>query len=84
MNNMIARKVDLTADYQPLADRRTVVSGTLSATPGNSDTAYLLGDTGQDIPLIPGEWHTLYHVDLSQIQIKGSVGDILTFNGGTW
>ena len=84
MNNLIARKYDLTTSYQALASERTVVTVTLSAPPSNVDSAYILGDTGQDIPLVPGEWHILHHVDLAAIQVKGSVGDTITLNGGTW
>ena len=84
MNNLIARKYDLTTSYQPLASSRTVVTVTLSAPPDNVDPAYILGDTGQDIPLVPGEWHILHHVNLADIQVKGSVGDMITLNGGTW
>ena len=35
-------------------------------------------------PLVPGEWHTLHRVDLAEIQVKGSAGDTVTINGGTW
>ncbi len=84
MNNLIARKIDLTPSYQPMASKRTVATVTLSAPPTNTEVIYLLGDTGQDIPLVPGEWHTLHHVDLSAIQVKGVSGDIVTLIGGTW
>ena len=84
MNNLIARKVDLTTSYQPLASERTVVTVTLSVPPTNAETAYLSGDTGQDIPLVAGEWHTLHHVDLSEILVKGTSGDVVTLIGGTW
>ena len=84
MNNLIARKIDLTASYQPLASQRTVVTVTLSAPPTNAQTVYVLGDTGQDVPLIPGEWHLLHHVNLADIAVKGTPGDIVTVIGGTW
>lgn len=84
MNNLIARKIDLTASYQSLASERTVVTVTLSAPPTNAETVYLLGDTGQDVPLVPGEWHTLYHINLAEIQVKGTTGDEVTLVGGTW
>lgn len=84
MNNMIARKYDLTGSYQPLATSRIVATVTLSAPPTNAGVAYLFGDTEQDVPLIPGEWHILKKVDLSTIQVKGTDGDMITINGGTW
>jgi len=46
--------------------------------------AYLQGDSGQEVPLAPGEWHRLERVNLADIQVKGSVGDKLTVIGGTW
>lgn len=84
MNQIIARKYDLTTSYQLLASDRTIATVTLSAPPTNAGIAYILGDTGQDIPLIPGEWHILKKVDLAAIQVKGTAGDIITINGGTW
>jgi len=84
MNNIIARKFDVTADYTALAASSIVATVTVSAPPGNGHNVYLRGDTGQDVPLVPGEWHTFYHVDLAGIQVKGTAGDIITVIGGTW
>ena len=84
MNNILMRKVDVTADYQPLAAERTVVTVTISCPPGNSANVYFKGDDGSDVPWVPGEWHTFHDVDLSQIQIKGTAPDTVTLNGGTW
>ena len=44
MNNVIMRKLVLTADYQPLAPGRLVGSFTISAPPNNEDDAIFLGD----------------------------------------
>ncbi len=84
MNNLIARVIDLTAAFLPLSSVRTVGTITITAPPGNSDAAYLQGDSGQEVPLAPGEWHRLERVNLADIQVKGSVGDKLTVIGGTW
>lgn len=84
MNNLIARVVSVTSQYQPLAAKRTVATITLSAPPANSHSVYLQGDTGQDVPLVPGEWHIFQRVNLAEIRLKGTAGDKVTVVGGTW
>jgi hypothetical protein len=84
MNNVLMRKITITADYQPLTAERTVVTVTISCPPGNSANVLFKGDDGSDVPWIPGEWHTLVEVNLADIQVKGTVGDTVTLVGGTW
>lgn len=84
MNNTYFAKVNVTADYQALAAGRTVLTVTLSALPTNSDAVYLRNSAGQEVPLVPGEWHALVGVDLADLQVKGTVGDSVTLVGGTW
>ena len=84
MNNVLMRKVDVTADYRPLAAERTVVTVTISCPPGNSANVLFKGDDGSDVPWLPSEWHTLVGVNLADIQVKGTVGDSVTLVGGSW
>jgi hypothetical protein len=84
MNNLIARVISVTSQYQPLAAGRLVATITLSAPPANSHPVYLQGDSGQDVPLVPGEWHLFQRVNLADIRIKGTSGDTVTVIGGTW
>lgn len=84
MNNIIMRKLVLTADYQPLAAERVVGSFTISAPPSNADDAIFQGDLGADVPWVPGEWHEFNRVNLAEVQVKGTPGDIITVVGGTW
>jgi len=84
MNNTYFAKVDVTADYQALAAGRTVLTVTLSALPTNSGAVYLRNAAGQEVPLVPGEWHTLVGVDLAELEVKGTLGDSVTVVGGTW
>ena len=84
MNNVIMRKIDLTSEYQPRAVEKTVGTVTISTPPSNTGDVLFLGDTNQEVPWVPGEWHYFKSVDLSSIQVKGSVGDIVTIVGGTW
>jgi len=84
MNNTYFAKVDVAADYQALAAGRTVLTVTLSALPTNAAAVYLKNAAGQEVPLVPGEWHTLVGVDLADLEVKGTVGDSVTVVGGTW
>ncbi|NLF29325.1 MAG: hypothetical protein GX591_00390 [Planctomycetes bacterium] len=84
MNNTIIRLIDVTADYQPLVADRLVATITISCPSDNAGAVIFRGDDGSDVPWRAGEWHTLHRVDLSAIQIKGTVGDTVTVVGGTW
>jgi len=84
MNNVIQRKVVVDAAYQPLASAVLVASVTVSTLPTNAGTVYFKGDDGSDVPWVPGTWHTFRRVDLAQIQVKGTAGDVVTIIGGTW
>ena len=84
MNNVIARKVTVTTSWQALAVEPTVASVNVTAPTYNSGNVLLKGDTGDEVPLEPGEWHVLLSVDLAQIEVKGTAGDIVTVVGGTW
>ena len=78
------RQIDVTADYQPLSAVRTVASVTVSCPPTNSDPVYFRGDQGDDVPWLPGEWHVLARIDLAELFVKGTIGDVVTAIGGTW
>ena len=84
MNNVIMRRIGVTADYQPLSERRMVASATLSCPPTNSGPIHFRGDDGSDVPWLPGEWHDFWNVNLAGIVVKGTPGDVVTIIGGTW
>ncbi len=84
MNNPYINKKDLTSLFVPLAAERTVVTVTITSPVSNGNTVYLAGQGGVSVPLEPGEWHTFKSVDLADIQVKGTAGDIITIIGGTW
>ena len=84
MNNTLMRKITVGSGYQPLATVRTVASGTISCPPTNSGTVYFRGDDGTDVPWTQGEWHEFVAVNLADIQVKGTPGDVVTVIGGTW
>lgn len=84
MNNVIMRKIVVTAEYQPLASQQLIGSVTISTPPDNQATVFFKGDDGSDVPWVPGEWHDFRSIDLSAIQVKGTAGDVVTIVGGTW
>lgn len=84
MNNAIMRRIEASAEYQPISDRKLVASVTLSCLPTNTAVIHFRGDDGSDVPWVPGEWHEFWSVDLNEILIKGTPGDVLTIIGGTW
>ena len=84
MNNVIMRKIEVTADYQPLSARKLVASATFSCPPTNAGAVHFRGDDGSDVPWMAGEWHDFWNVDLGGIVVKGTPGDVVTIIGGTW
>lgn len=84
MNNIIMRKIVVTAEYQPLAAKQLVGSMTISTPPGNAADVVFKGDDGSDVPWPPGCWHDFRSIDLSAVQVKGTPGDVVTVVGGTW
>jgi hypothetical protein len=84
MNNIVLRKVILTGVYQPLVPQPLIASVEISALPSNTGPAFFLGEDGGDIPWIPGEYHGFKRVNLAEMLVKGTPGDVLTVIGGTW
>jgi len=84
MNNVIMRKVNVTATYQPLVAAPLMGTFTVSCPPANAAVVYFKGDDGSDVPWVPGEWHTFERIDLAAIRVKGNDGDTVTIVGGSW
>ena len=84
MNNVIMRKIVVTADFQPLASQQLIGSVTISTPPGNQADVFFKGDDGADVPWIPGQWSDFRGVDLAAIFVKGTPGDVVIVAGGTW
>jgi len=84
MHNIIMRTVPVTAEYQPLSPTSLVGSVTISTLPSNSSDVFFRGDDGSDVPHQPGEWYEYFSVDLSEIFVKGTPGDVVKIVGGTW
>jgi hypothetical protein len=84
MNNIIMRQVTVGAAYAPLVAESLVATVTLSCPPSNAGPVYFKGDDGGDVPWRAGEWHTLVRVNLVDILVKGTPGDVVTVIGGSW
>lgn len=84
MNNIIMRKITVTGTYQPLVASKLIGSVCISCAPGNQGAVNFRGDDVSDVPWQPSEWHDFHNIDLAQIMVKGTAGDIVTVVGGTW
>ena len=84
MNNTIMRKTDVTGSYQPLVSAKLVGSVTISCPPTNLGEVTFKGDDGSDVPWVPGEWHDFRSINLAEIEVKGTAGDVVTIVGGSW
>ena len=84
MNNIIMRAVAVTPEYQPLSAVSLIGSVTISTLPSNTGDVVFRGDDGSDVPHQPGEWYEYFNVDLSEIFVKGTPGDVVKIVGGTW
>ena len=84
MNNVFLRKIDVTEEYIPLASERIVLTVTISAPPTNTANVFFKGDGGSDVPWTSGEWHQFSSINLAELQVKGTPGDVITIIGGTY
>jgi len=85
MNNVIMRKIIVTSEYQPLSSKKgEVASVEISASPNNTGVVFFRGDDGSDVSWLPGEYHSLNRVNISELFLKGTPGDVVTIIGGTW
>ena len=85
MKNIVMLCVEVSEEYQPLSKQSLVASVDINASPTNAGPVYFRGTDGKDVPWasIKGEWHFFSRVDLSEIFVKGTPGDVVTVVGGT-
>ena len=80
----IIRQASLTSEYAPVSETSEVCFVTLSAPATNQHTANVLGDDGAtDVPMSPGQQFPLHAVDLADIRLKGTAGDVITIIGSS-
>lgn len=79
------RTITVTEDWQPFTEKDLEVATVdVQATPTNGAPVIFLGDTGQEVPWVPGEYHTLARINLAELRVKGTPGDTVTIIGGSW
>jgi len=83
-NNLILRRIEVTAEYRPLSERSLMMSGEICSPPFNPGPVFFRGDDGSDVAWIQGECHVIQRCNLAEIYVKGPVGAIVTVVGGTW
>jgi len=85
MKNFVMLRVDLTEEYQPLSKQSLVASVDINTSPSNAGPVFFRGTDGKDVPWnsVCHEWHRFSRVDLSEIFVKGTFGDVVTVVGGT-
>jgi hypothetical protein len=85
MNNVVMRKIVLTDQFQPLTAKESeVLTVEISAPPTNTGPAIFRGEDGSEVPWNQGEFHSFKSIDLADVWVKGTPGDIVTIVGGAW
>lgn len=82
MSNLISRKFAVNGVFRPVSATPLVLTCELVAAPENNANVYLQGDDGAEVPLVPGQFHSLYGVDLNTVKVKGTAGDFVLIVGG--
>ena len=83
MNNPYMKNVVVTADYVPLETERTVLSVMIQCPLTNADVVYFRGPGFEDIAWQPGEWNPMVGVNLADIEVRGTPGDVVAIRGGS-
>jgi hypothetical protein len=84
-NNLILRRIEATPEWRPLSPVPLVGTVDLSAPPSNSGPVFLRAGPGEEVYLIPSEYHQLVRVALDSIEVRSDTpGNEITLIGGTW
>ncbi len=85
MNSILMRTIVLTAEYRAVTTKaREVASVEVSVPPTNAGPVSFLGDDGAEVIWAQGEYHGFKRINLAELRVKGTPGDIVTLVGGTW
>ncbi|MCL2646121.1 MAG: hypothetical protein FWD61_03835 [Phycisphaerales bacterium] len=85
MKNVVMLCVEVSSEYQPLSKQSLVASVDINVSPRNAGPVFFRGTDGKDVPWdsLAGQWHRFSRIDLSEIFVKGTPGDVVTVVGGT-
>lgn len=84
MNNIVMKVINCNGGVQALSTTPLVASVTVSCPPTNGGTVQFMVEGGNWVPWQPGEWHEFESVNLAELKLSGTPGDIVTVVGGTW
>ncbi len=82
-NNAFMKQIAVAEQSQPLGEN-AVYTVDVSCPPSNTAPVYVRADGGEEVPWIPGEYHNLRRIRLSEISVRGTPGDVVSIVGGTW
>jgi len=83
MNKPYMKDVVVTAVYAPLETQRTVLSVIVQCPLTNAGVVYFRGPGFADVQWRPGEWNPLAGVNLADIEVRGTPGDVVAIRGGS-
>ena len=83
-HNLILRRIEVTPEWKPLSSVPLVGTVDISTPPSNAGPVFIRAGAGEESFSIPGEAHSWKGVDLSQVEVTGQTGDMVTIIGGTW
>ena len=85
MKNIVMLCVEVSEEYKPLSEKSLVASVDINVSPSNAGPVFFRGTDGKDVPWssVNGQWHRFARIDLSEIFVKGTPGDVVTVVGGT-
>lgn len=84
MNNVIMRTVPVETTFKPLSPTALVGSFEICVPPGNAGPVTFRCPDGGMVEWVAGETHFFRRIDLRDIEIMGTAGDVVTVVGGTW
>jgi len=83
MNNPYMKDVVVTDAYTPLEAQRTVLSVMIQCPLSNAGPVYFRGPGFEDIAWPPGEWNPFRGLNLADIEVRGTPGDVVAIRGGS-
>ncbi len=81
MREIFLKWYGLTANWQKLAETRTILTATIATSPANTGLMQVRVDGGTEANWPKGVSSAFLGIDISRIEVKGTVGDNLLVAG---
>jgi hypothetical protein len=81
MREIFLKSYTLTANWQKLADTRTVLTATIVTNPANAGLMQIRVDGGTEANWPKGVSNAFLNIDISRIEVKGTVNDSVLVAG---